>query len=255
MWERDRTAPKSWRKWRTILSTALLGPSTWSLWKGVGGLWKESCRSARCFERVRNEVQTSFVFRKVTLLESLLWVQTVWDIQRLYILFIVCVCAYSPRPVFSGHGGASVDAMRSTYGESWGGTLTPTANSLGLWRPVGWLGVRHSPVHWTLPLHRVLLFSQVLFFLPLFSDNFFWIPPIHLWSWRFSCANISQLLWPFPLWTIFSTSCTVLSCYCRYCHRIIFLSASQSFYVLSLPNSDLCLSLSLFSLYDLNYDL
>lgn len=32
------------------------------------------------------------VFRKVTLLELLLWVQTVRGIQRLYILFIVCIC-------------------------------------------------------------------------------------------------------------------------------------------------------------------
>lgn len=175
--------------------------------------------------------------------------KTFWDIQRLYILFIVCVCAYSPSLVFSGHGGASVDAMWSTYGESWGGTLTPTANSLGLWRPVGWLGVRHSLVHWTLPLHRVLLFSWVFFPLPLFSDNCF---GFHQFSFghddfpvltSVNCCDRFLIDWYFQRVVLYSVVIAiVLFCFQRVSHSV---------YVLSLPNSDL----SLFSLYDLNHDL
>lgn len=50
-------------------------------------------------------------FRKVTLLKLLLWGQTVRGIQRLYILFIVCVCAYSPVWCFLD---PEVDAMWSS---------------------------------------------------------------------------------------------------------------------------------------------
>lgn len=161
---------------------ALTRPScTWSLWEGVGAR-----KERHLFCMVLWLSEKISVFRKVTLLELLLWIQTVRGIQRLYILFIVCVCAYSPVWCLL-EPEESVDALWSNYGESWNGKLTLTATTVGLWRPVGWLlGVCHSLVHWTLPLHRVILFSW-FFFLSLDFSNSASIMTI-------SRANISQLL-------------------------------------------------------------
>lgn len=131
-------------------------------------------------------------------------------------------------------------------GESWGGKLTPTAETLGLWRPVGWLlGVCHSLVHWTLPLHRVLLFSWFFF---LSSMTIFQISALIM---TISRANISQTavavtVFFFSNRLIFSTSCTVFCCYCCYC-RCIFFSVSQSF--CSCSQFAKLRSLSLFSLF------
>lgn len=145
-------------KWGTILSL-WLGPLAHEVYeKGVGAREEQ-----RLFCMVLWLSEKKSVFRKVTLLELLLWVQTVRGIQRLYILFIVCVCAYSPVWCLL-EPEVSVDAMWSNYGESWDGKLTLTATTMGLWRPVGWLlGVCHSLVHWTLPLHRVIRFSWFFF--------------------------------------------------------------------------------------------
>lgn len=74
----------------------------------------------------------------------------------------------------------SVDVMD----ESWDGEVTPPRQQ----RPRASC-VCHSLVHWTLPLHRVLLFSwffsSSLFNGSFFFCFFFWILQIQLWSWRF----------------------------------------------------------------------
>lgn len=180
------------------------------------------------------------VFRKVTLLELLLWGQTVWGIQRLYILFIVCVCAYSPVWC-SLDPEVSVDAMWSAVGNP------EVENRLRQRRPwvcgdvSAWLGVCRSLVHWTLPLHRVLLFSW--FFLPLF-DNKFWISWIQLRSWQYpvltsvDCCSCDHFLLLLFYWSIFS-SCTLFCCYSCYCQCVLFFKVSHSVPVLSLPNSNL----------------
>lgn len=149
---------KDERVWRV----ALTQPScTWSIWKGVG-TWKENCCFAWRFGWVK-KISATCVSRKVTLLELLLWVQTVWGIQRLYILFIVCVYAYSP--VWCSPE-VSVDAMWSTVGNP------EVENRVRQQRPwvcgdvSAWLGVCRSLVHWTLPLHR-FYFSLDFFFLSL----------------------------------------------------------------------------------------
>lgn len=97
--DKGQNRTKVAEKWRTTLFDVLLWPvplCTWSInEKGVRDSERRAVVFAWCFEWVKNQVR-NVSLGKVTWLESLLWVQTVRGIQRLYILFIVCVCAYSP---------------------------------------------------------------------------------------------------------------------------------------------------------------
>ena len=79
------------------------------------------------------------------LLELLSQVKT--GIQRLYILFIVCMCAYSPVWCFLDPE-VSVDAMWSTLVSTEMENFLPTAKTSALPSAVGRsLGVCHSLVH------------------------------------------------------------------------------------------------------------
>lgn len=165
----------------------------------------------------------------------------------------MCVCI-QPSLVFSRPRSKRFNAMWSTMvsPEVENVPRQPSRLACGVLSAGDSRCVCHSLVHWTLPLHRVLLFSP---FFSLYSTAIFWI---QLWSWRFPVLTsvIAVAVTFFFSVFVFSLIAIFNKLYCIL--LLLSLSVYYSFSVshtvpvLSLPNSDL--SFSLFSLYVLNYD-
>ena len=173
--EKGQRRTKVVEKWRTILSAVLLwaGPPAHEVYKKVSWLGKRAVVLLGALSEWKIKLQ------HVSLGKWRYWSCCcefkLLEVIKDCISYLLYVCAYSP-----------VWKLKHWW-ESWGGTLTPTAEPTGLWRPVGWsLGVCHSLVHWTLPLHRV--FSWFLF---LSSMTIFGFSASIM---TISCANISRLL-------------------------------------------------------------
>lgn len=155
-----------------------------------------------CFEWVEKKNATC-VFRKVMLRELLLWVQPS-EVFKDCISYLLYVCVHTvqsgvskPR---SEHACPVVKPM-ANWSKPWGETYGKSqrdlrlAKTMGLWYLVGWLlGVCHSLVHWTLPLHRVFSFYLSLQFLFL-SLRWQYLDFTNSASiLTVSCANVRQLL-------------------------------------------------------------
>lgn len=230
----DRTEPKSRRNEGRRCATCCSDPALLHIeytWKGVGNRtvvshgasdeWKIKC--------------------KMWLWESnVTGVAVVRYSKIVHAIYCMCVCI---RP------GLGLSRPRS-----------------GLWccvvmcRVLRWvidsdlLGVCHSLEQWTLPLHRVLIFSWFFFLswttIFRFHKFSFDHDDVPVLTWVSGCSCDLFLGGGVSHWLIFATSCTELCC-CFYCQCFLF-SESAILFPFSVCQTQISPS---FSLYVFNYDL